>query len=102
VEIAELAALLQAHAIDTTSLALTLNRGDEYRYELAMPPHELLLYWRQLRDLAPVTGRRPVFGWGRRWLDAVPEYRVRVEGGSTAHTLAESERVDLARWRQNG
>ncbi len=72
-ETEELAALLQAHDVDATSLALTLSRGDERIYELAVPPHEMLVSWQRLRDLAPVTGHWPVLGWGRRWLDDVPE-----------------------------
>ena len=97
---AELAALLQAQGIDATTLALTLSRGDERIYELAVPPHEMLERWKALRDFAPATGHWPVLGWGTRWLDNVPEYRARVESGSTAEILAESERGDLARWRQ--
>jgi hypothetical protein len=100
VEIAELAALLRWHGIDATTLSLTLSRGDERIYELVVPPHEMLAYWRRLRDLALVIGHWPILGWGRRWLDAVPEYCVHVESGSTAGILAESERADLACWRQ--
>jgi len=54
VEIAELAALLREHSIDAASLSLMLSRGDERIYELVVPPHEMLAYWRRLRDLAPV------------------------------------------------
>jgi uncharacterized protein DUF4253 len=100
VGIAELTALLQEHGVNVASLALTLSRGHERIYELAVPPHEMLTYWQRLRDLAPITGHWPVLGWGRSWLDNVPEYRSRVESGSTAEILAESERVDLVRWQQ--
>gem|GEM_PF-6119118 len=65
-EIAELAALLREHSIDAASLSLMLSRGDERIYELVVPPHEMLAYWRRLRDLAPVIGHWPVLGWGRR------------------------------------
>jgi hypothetical protein len=99
-EITELGVLLHEHEINATSLSLTLSRGDEHIYELAAPPHEMLSYWQRLRDLASVTGHWPVLGWGKHWLDDVPEYRARVESGSTAEILAESKWIDLARWRQ--
>jgi hypothetical protein len=100
VEIEALAARLQEHGVDATSLSLTLSRGDERIYELAVPPHEMLAYWQRLHDLAPVTGHWQVLGWGWRWLDNVPKYRAHVEDGSTAEIIAESEQVDLARWRE--
>lgn len=96
----ELAAELQRHGVDTSSLSLVLSRREESIYELDVRHENALALWRTLRDLVPVIGYWPVIGWGRRWLDDVPEYRSRVESGSTAEILAESEEVDLARWKQ--
>jgi uncharacterized protein DUF4253 len=99
-EITELGALLRKYGIDANPLSLALSRGDERIYQLMAPPHDAFTYWQMLHDLVPVTGHWPVLGWDRRWLDDVPEYRARLVAGSTAGILAESERVDLARWRQ--
>src|SRR5690348_15298064 len=95
VEIGDLEALLRRHGIDTASLEPVLSREDERIYQLSVRPDDALACWYALRDLASVMGHWPVLGWGRRWLDDVPEYRARVESGSTADILAESETVDL-------
>jgi hypothetical protein len=99
-EIGELETLLRQQGIDTASLEPVLSRGDERIYQLRVRPDDALARWYALRDLVPVTGYWPVLGWGRRWLDDVPEYRAQVEIGLTAEILEESEKVDLARWKQ--
>jgi uncharacterized protein DUF4253 len=100
-EQADLADSLRRHGVDVSSLAPVFSRGDEWIYQLMVPAESAVAQWQLLRDLVPETGYWPVVGWGIRWLDNNAWYVRHLHSSSTADILADSERIDLDRWRDD-